>query len=251
MKEAEDLSRHDKWLYMMFPRLQLLRQFLRSDGLILISIDDHEIHRLRCLMDEIFGTSNFIAQLVWDKTRKNDAKLFSVGHEYMVIYARSLSTLRKLKTIWRESKPGADEILIKYKEIKEKYNNSDYPLMEEELRVWHKSLPKNHPSQKLSRYKHIDALGVWRDRDISWPGGGGPRYLGLPGGRGASAVALIRPGGKSRAAPLSLPGCSRLGPAAASSLASVGLWTSFSAPMTHAPRYSLSLRSHRWFDVIG
>jgi len=175
-KESEDLSRHDKWLCMMFPRLQLLRQFLRSDGLILISIDDHEIHRLRCVMDEIFGTSNFIAQLVWDKTRKNDAKLFSVGHEYMVIYARSLSTLRKLKTIWRESKPGADEIIIKYKEIKDKYNNSDYPLMEEELRVWYKNLPKNHPSKKLSRYKHIDALGVWRDRDISWPGGSGPRY---------------------------------------------------------------------------
>ena len=174
-KEAEDLSRHDKWLCMMYPRLQLLKQFLREDGVILISIDDYETHRLRSLMDEIFNPTNFIAQLVWDKTRKNDAKLFSVGHEYVLIYARSLTTLRKLKTIWRESKPGADEIMAKYHELKAVHGD-DYATMENELRAWYKSLPKNNPSKKLSRYKHVDKGGVWRDRDISWPGGGGPRY---------------------------------------------------------------------------
>lgn len=71
----------------------LLRQFLRDKGVILISIDDFEAHNLRALMDEIFGPNNFIAQLVWGKTRKNDARLFSVGHEYMLVFARSLKTL--------------------------------------------------------------------------------------------------------------------------------------------------------------
>src|SRR5512138_2127325 len=88
--EAEDLSRHDKWLCMMYPRLQLLKQFLTEDGVILVSIDDFEVYHLRCLMDEIFGRQNFIAQLVWEKGRKNDAKFFSVGHEYMIVYANSV-----------------------------------------------------------------------------------------------------------------------------------------------------------------
>ena len=173
--EAEDLSRHDKWLCMMYPRLSLLRDLLRDDGIIIISIDDFEAHNLRLMMNEIFGANNFIAQLIWDKTRKNDAKLFSVGHEYLTVYARSLAKLRELKTVWRESKPGADEIMVKYYELKELFG-TDYRAMEQKLSVWYKGLPKDHPSKKLARHRHIDSKGVWRDRDISWPGGGGPRY---------------------------------------------------------------------------
>ena len=63
-KEAEDLTRHDKWLCMMYPRLQLLRDFLREDGAILISIDDNEVHSLRFICDEIFGSSNFVANIL-------------------------------------------------------------------------------------------------------------------------------------------------------------------------------------------
>src|SRR5215211_2349711 len=62
--EASDLSRHDKWLCMMYPRLKLLREFLIKDGLIIVSIDDFEVSRLRLLMDEIFLPQNFIAQLI-------------------------------------------------------------------------------------------------------------------------------------------------------------------------------------------
>ncbi|MCB1808661.1 MAG: site-specific DNA-methyltransferase, partial [Candidatus Competibacteraceae bacterium] len=174
-KEAEDLSRHDKWLCMMYPRLALLRSFLKDDGVIFISMDDFEIHNLRLLMNEIFGNQNFIAQLVWDKTRKNDARLFSVGHEYLLVYAKSLTTLRRLKTIWREQKPGAAEIVEEWKRLKETHGD-DFESIQGALRDWYKDLPKGHPSKKLSRYKWVDANGPWRDRDISWPGGGGPRY---------------------------------------------------------------------------
>lgn len=62
--DKEDLTRHDKWLCMMMPRLKLFRELLRDDGVIFVSIDDNEAHRLRVLMDEIFGEENFIAQLV-------------------------------------------------------------------------------------------------------------------------------------------------------------------------------------------
>ena len=174
-KEAEDLSRHDKWLCMMYPRIRLLRNFLKRDGVILVSIDDNEIQHLRILMDEVFGRNNFIAQLVWDKTRKNDAKFFSVGHEYVVIYANSRAFLRQIKTKWRESKPGADAIAQTYHELKQRHGD-DYDTMTKELRAWYKSLDKKHLAKKYSRYKHVDQKGIWRDRDISWPGGGGPTY---------------------------------------------------------------------------
>jgi adenine-specific DNA-methyltransferase len=93
--DREDLTRHDKWLCMMWPRLRVLRDFLTDDGVILVSIDDNEAHRLREAMDEIFGEENFVAQLVWEKGRKNDAKLFSTGHEYLLVYARSVERLRE------------------------------------------------------------------------------------------------------------------------------------------------------------
>ena len=73
--DGEDMERHDKWLSMMWPRLQLLRELLTDDGVIFISIDDNEQHRLRALMDEIFGEENFVANIVWQKkyAASNDA----------------------------------------------------------------------------------------------------------------------------------------------------------------------------------
>jgi adenine-specific DNA-methyltransferase len=160
---------------MMFPRLRLLSEFLQDDGVVIVSIDDFEAYRLRSIMDEVFGPRNFIAQLVWDKTRKNDAKLFSVGHEYLLVYAKSLPRLRELKTVWREQKPGATAIIAKWQELKSEYGD-DFASIQLKLRDWYRNLPAGNPSKKLSRYKWVDKWGPWRDRDISWPGGGGPRY---------------------------------------------------------------------------
>ncbi len=90
-KEGEDLSRHDKWLCMMYPRLALLREFLTEDGAIFVSIDDNEVHHLRCLMNEIFGTRNFISNLVWWKrvSPANDATFFSSDHDHLLVFARN------------------------------------------------------------------------------------------------------------------------------------------------------------------
>lgn len=174
-KEGEDATRHDQWCCMMYPRLQLLKEFLPDDGVIFVSIDDNEVASLRMLMDEIFGPENFIVQLVWEKGRKNDAKLFSAGHEYMVTYARSMETLRNLKTVWREPKPGAKEIWKTYCDLRKKYGDDDATI-QQSLQEWYRALPQKHPSKALARYKQVDKNGPWRDRDISWPGGGGPRY---------------------------------------------------------------------------
>lgn len=90
-KQGEDLSRHDKWLCMMYPRLKLLHKLLASDGAIFISIDDNEQANLKLLCDEIFGANNFIAECVWQKKYgpANDSKYFSETHEYIICYAKN------------------------------------------------------------------------------------------------------------------------------------------------------------------
>lgn len=93
-KEGETLDRHDRWLCMMYPRLALLRQFLRQDGAIFISLDDNEIHTLRYAMDQIFGPDNFITTVLWQKvySPKNSARHFSEDHDYVVVYAKKAET---------------------------------------------------------------------------------------------------------------------------------------------------------------
>lgn len=88
--DKEDLTRRDKWLCMMMPRLKLLRELLSEDGAIFISIDDNEQPNLRILLDEVFG-DNFLACFVWQKKYgpANDAKQFSETHEYIVCYAKN------------------------------------------------------------------------------------------------------------------------------------------------------------------
>ncbi|MFI8592114.1 site-specific DNA-methyltransferase [Dietzia maris] len=166
---------HSDWLGMIYPRLRLARRFLAKDGVILVSIDDAEQASLRRLMDEVFGEQNFIAQLIWEKGRKNDAKFFSVGHEYVIVYAKSKAALRDLKTEWREEKPGAREVWDEYLRLRVIHGDND-AAVEEALTAWYKALPKSSPAKKLSRTRHIDNNGPWRDDNISWPGGGGPRY---------------------------------------------------------------------------
>lgn len=89
--DKEDLERHDKWLCMMWPRLNLLRELLSERGAIVVTLDDNEIHRMRDLMDEIFGDENFVATCLWQKnySPKNTAEFFSSDHDYVLIYAKS------------------------------------------------------------------------------------------------------------------------------------------------------------------
>jgi adenine-specific DNA-methyltransferase len=82
---------HSKWLNMMYPRLSLARSLLRDDGVIFVSIDDHEVYNLRALMNELFGEENFITTVIWQKVYapKNTAQHFSEDHDYIVAYARN------------------------------------------------------------------------------------------------------------------------------------------------------------------
>jgi adenine-specific DNA-methyltransferase len=87
---------HSTWLSMMYPRLFLARQLLREDGVIFVSIDDHEVHHLRLLMNETFGEENFIACFVWKRRQVSDNRNLdnvSTDHEYIVAYSRGDGSL--------------------------------------------------------------------------------------------------------------------------------------------------------------
>lgn len=88
---------HSNWLNMMYPRLALAKSLLREDGVIFVSIDDNEVANLRLLMDEIFGEENFVAEIVWQKkySPQNDATYFSLNHEQILCYARSLNNFER------------------------------------------------------------------------------------------------------------------------------------------------------------
>lgn len=89
-KDGEDLTRHDKWLCMMYPRLKLLHKLLADDGAIFISIDDNEQANLRLMCDEIFGNRNFVTNIIWEKnySPRNDAKYFSASHDFILCYSK-------------------------------------------------------------------------------------------------------------------------------------------------------------------
>lgn len=99
-KQGEDLSRHDKWLCMMYPRLMMLRKLLKNDGVIFISIDDNEFSNLKYLCDSIFGQNSFVATFVWQKrySRENREAIGDV-HEYILLYALDKKKFKEVRNL--------------------------------------------------------------------------------------------------------------------------------------------------------
>lgn len=167
---------HTNWLNMMYPRLRLAANLLRDDGVIFISIDDAELYNLKKVCDEVFGEENYVATLVYDKNRKNDAKYFSVGHEYMLVYFKSAATIYEMGIILRATKEGIDEVKAEFDRLRKEYND-DWAKVNEGLKALYASWPDDDERKSLARFTRVDEKGPYRDDgNISWPGGGGPRY---------------------------------------------------------------------------
>ena len=167
---------HSKWLNMMYPRLKLARNLLSEDGVIFISIDDSEVDNLRKICDEIFGSTNFMACLVYDKNRKNDAKFISVGHEYMLAYFKDLAYYKENGLVFRESKEGVDLVRDEFNRLRKLYND-DWVKVNKGLKELYSSWPDDDEKKPLARFTKVDEKGPYRDDgNISWPGGGGPKY---------------------------------------------------------------------------
>ena len=166
---------HTDWLNMIYPRLKLAKDLLTEDGAIFISIDENEVSALKLVCDEVFGATNFIAELIWAAGRKNDSKYISVSHEYVLCYFRNAEYMAEHKIVWREKKQGLTDIYAEYETLKKKYG-CEFASMEKELKNWYKNLPDGHAAKDHSHYNKIDDKGIFFASDISWPGGGGPKY---------------------------------------------------------------------------
>ncbi len=105
---------HTDWLNMIYPRLKLARNLLKDDGVVFVSIADHEIHNLRAAMNEVFGEENFVACLIWQKvfSPKNSARHFSEDHDYIVVYAKNAES-------W------TPRLLPRTAEMEARYTNTD------------------------------------------------------------------------------------------------------------------------------
>lgn len=166
---------HTDWLNMIYPRLRVARDLLTDDGVIFISIDENEINTVKTICDEVFGQRNFIAELIWAAGRKNDSKYISVSHEYILCYFRNAQYIKDNNIIWREKKQGLQDIYSKYEQLKAIYHD-DCKSIETELKQWYKGLPDGHPAKDHAHYNRVDENGIFFADNISWPGGGGPKY---------------------------------------------------------------------------
>ncbi len=114
--DSEDSYRHSKWLSFMSRRLRIAKKLLSDRGVIFISIDDNEVSNLKLLCDDkdcgLFGESNFIAQLIWQKKKGggNDSKFVATEHEYVLVYAKNVAELPNIFI------PYGEEYLSRYKE---------------------------------------------------------------------------------------------------------------------------------------
>lgn len=110
----DDNLEHSLWLSIMYPRLEMLRQLLKEDGSIWVSIDDNEGHYLKVMLDEVFGRKNFISNVIWQKkySPQNDAKWLSDSHDHILVFARD-------KSIWRPN------LLPRTSEMNARYKNPD------------------------------------------------------------------------------------------------------------------------------
>jgi len=168
---------HSNWLNMMLPRLMLARTLLSEDGVIFVSIDDNEVANLRHLLGEIFGEENIIGTIVWQKSKKGDAKLIAINHEYILVAAIDKQKITK-NGKWRIKKPGADEVLEYYNSIRLEFGE-DHKLINEKMKNWYNSLPKNDPRRAHQHYNWSDDKGLYFAADFAGPDDGRksrPRY---------------------------------------------------------------------------
>lgn len=166
--DKEDSYRHSKWLSFMSKRLRIAKQLLSDRGVIFISIDDNEQAQLKLLCDnpDLFGTTNFLGQLILKTATDNNASQINTEHEYMLCYCKN----RNFQGNWKRTGQAAKSIIEKYRELlAQGLSTSD---IQKELRKWIKTNKENLP--QVAHYNNVDEKGVYSSSSNSsnpHPGG--------------------------------------------------------------------------------
>lgn len=144
---------HTDWLNMMYPRLKIARNLLAKDGVIFISIDQNEVENLKKICCELFGSINFVGEIIWQSATDNNPRQISTEHEYILCFAKDVNFL----TPWFVESDKAQKINAQYKLIKHK--TTDIAEQQKLLRQWIKA---NETDLKgVSHYNNVDERGVY------------------------------------------------------------------------------------------
>lgn len=144
---------HTDWLNMMYSRLKIARNLLTKDGVIFISIDQNEVENLKKICNELFGSTNFVGEIIWQSATDNNPRQISTEHEYILCFAKDVNFL----TPWFIESDKAQKINAQYKLIKHK--TTDIAEQQKQLRQWIKA---NEIDLKgVSHYNNVDERGVY------------------------------------------------------------------------------------------
>lgn len=174
--DGQDAYRHSKWLSFMDKRLRIAKSLLKETGFIVLAIDDNENARLKMLADQVFGEQNFIANIVWQGGMKNNTRLVSTAHDYMLVYARNTTAILDADIQWSEPRAAFNEMIESGAQCW-KNSGNDPETATALMKTWIKSLAPGHPAKENNRFYEFDAgTGrLFRKTDVSAPGAG-PRY---------------------------------------------------------------------------
>ena len=159
---------HANWCSMIYPRLKLARELLRSDGILVASIDENERTNLQSLLNEVFGEQNFAGEIVWKNSSKNDQAYISMQHEYMLVYVKDKGANAGE---WTERKEGLEEIYSAFDKLREKHGD-DWKAIHKAALDWYKQFPPSNPIFGSKHYSWMDERGVYFPSDISGPNDG-------------------------------------------------------------------------------
>ncbi|MGD9419839.1 MAG: site-specific DNA-methyltransferase [Verrucomicrobiota bacterium JB025] len=161
---------HSDWLTMIFTRLKVARNLLKDDGVVMISIDDNEAPNLRRICDEVFGAENFVSQIVWQRSKKGDAKLIARVHEYVICYARDKTACINAG-VWRKKKEGVDEVLAHHKKLVLEHGG-DHEKVRADMQSWYRGLPAKDPRKSHKHYNWSDDRGLYFPDNFAGPDDG-------------------------------------------------------------------------------
>jgi adenine-specific DNA-methyltransferase len=185
---------HTDWLNMIYPRLKLARNLLANNGVICIHIDEHEVHHLKMILNEIFGEGNFIGEIAWDKGNpKGDSTKIAYQHESVVVFANNIESFKESRQL-KKPKANAKKMLNKARQLFGKLGKKEIPAdlkslnkkykleldlktfesectlasVNKEFQQWIKE--QKELSGGEAAYKYIDNKGeVYRPVSMAWP----------------------------------------------------------------------------------
>ena len=185
--ELDSFTYNDKfkkstWLTFMKNRLLIAKELLAKDGAIFISIDDRMMFHLKVLCDEVFGSENFIANMVWLAGKKSIADYIAINHEYCLVYAKNKKFMDNSrnddgskKYQWRQRKRGLEKVYAQYDKLKLKYKD-DYDSISADIKDFFKTLDVGDDAYSHRHYCEVDSKGLYFPGDIAQGTGKGGKF---------------------------------------------------------------------------